>query len=125
MDVVEQAFRLYLKGWSLRRLQTKFGIDHSTFGKLFQRRYGKNYRYTKQIFPIVNEYLRSRSIRPRDKVLIQEWLCGDELLNSIITHQNTRITKLYTNNQIEVLSNKECGHSADWKTLFELVNLNK
>jgi hypothetical protein len=121
MEIIDRAFRLYLQGWSLRKLEKHFGVDHSTFGKLFQHRFGRDYQNIKNFVPIVQEYLKSSSLKPKDKEQIRDWLRSSQLYDLLLS-LNVPDKKLYTEGQINNLTSKQCSHrTKDWRFLFEVL----
>lgn len=119
--ITQRAFSLYLQGMSLRKLQSHFNIPKETLSYRFRKLYGKDYTLIKNVAPVVKEYLKSPDLSPEDKQLIQQWFNSPELINKLLDiGTNTRLTKLYTQTEIEFLTINECGHGAkDWREVFD------
>ncbi|MBD2196602.1 MULTISPECIES: helix-turn-helix domain-containing protein [Calothrix] len=117
----QRAFSLYLKGWSLRKLQSHFNTPKSTLRDRFERIYGRGYTNLRSIIDIIKEYLTDPKISTKDKEQIREWLNSPQLFQLLLNVKSPN-TKFYTDKQIRSLTLKECFHkSRDFKELFELL----
>ncbi len=122
MDSTVQAFKLYLQGWSLRKLEKHFGIPNETIGYRFRAKYGRNYKQIKNFLPVIREYLKRRDLSTRDKEQIYNWLTSDSLFIRLVSTQNNYRNKLYTDSEIGNLTRRQCGHKdEDWRRLFEII----
>ncbi|BAY23728.1 hypothetical protein NIES2100_35200 [Calothrix sp. NIES-2100] len=125
MDITERAFKLYLQGWSLRKLEKHFGVPNETLGYRFRNKYGRDYRRLKNFLPVVREYLKNRSLSAQDKGQIIEWLTSDSLFQRLTALPNTH-KKLYTNSEIENLTRRQCNYKdGDWRRLFEVLEFKR
>lgn len=125
-STTERAFKLYLQGWSLRKLEKHFGIPNETLGYRFRAKYGRNYKQLKNFLPVIREYLKRRDLSTRDKEQISDWLTSDSLFIRLVSTDNQYRNKLYSCQEIENLTRRQCSHGEeDWRRLFEVLEFRK
>jgi hypothetical protein len=119
---ISRAYKLFLKGYSLRSLAKIFKIPKSTLSYKFRKLYGSDYAEQRNhwgILPIVQEYLNDKSLADKDRRQIKDWM--NQNFNQIIESEKANLNKpLYTNRKLQQLTELECSYrKGDWKSLFE------
>lgn len=121
----QRAYRLYLKGYSLRNIEKAIGIPRSTLSYKFRKIFGPNYaqkRNKNGTIQILQEYLKDPSISQKHKREIKEFI---ERKLTLISEMDSLYQNqpLYTNKKIQSLTNAECSrgkHPYDFQ--FERFN---
>ncbi len=119
--VIGRAYKLFLKGYSLRALAKIFKIPKSTLSYKFRKLYGSDYAEQRNhwgVLQIILEYTNDRDLSVRDRQQIRDWM--NRNFNQIVESERANLDKpLYTNRKIQQLTYLECSHkSKDWKDLI-------
>ncbi len=118
---ISRAYKLFLKGYSLRSLEKIFKIPKSTLSYKFRKSYGDNYAEQRNhwgVLQIIQEYASDKSLSAKDRQQVRDWL--NKNFNEIIESEKANLDNpLYTNRKIQQLTYLECGHrTKDWKDLI-------
>lgn len=119
---ISRAYKLFLKGYSLRKIAKIFKIPKSTLSYKFRKLYGSDYAEQRNhwgILPVIQEYINDRDLSARDKQQIRDWMNIN--FNQIIESEKAHLDKpLYTNRKLQQLTELECSYrKGDWRKLFE------
>lgn len=119
---ISRAYKLFLKGYSLRSIAKIFKIPKSTLSYKFRKLYGSDYAEQRNhwgILPIVQEYTNDKSLSAKDRQQIRDWM--NRNFNQIIESEKAHLDKpIYTNRKLQQLTELECSYRrGDWKQLFE------
>ncbi|WP_322734414.1 hypothetical protein [Nostoc sp. DedVER02] len=119
---IGRAYKLFLKGYSLRKIAKIFKIPKSTLSYKFRKLYGSDYAEQRNhwgILQVIQEYANDKSLSPRDRQQIRDWM--NRNFNQIIESERANLDKpLYTNRKLQQLTELECSYrKGDWKRLFE------
>ncbi|MGV0103985.1 HTH psq-type domain-containing protein [Nostoc sp. DSM 114160] len=120
--VIGRAYKLFLKGYSLRSLAKIFKIPKSTLSYKFRKTYGVDYAEQRNhwgLLPIIQEYVNDKSLADKDKREIRDWM--NRNFDRIIESEKANLDKpLYTNRKLDQLTQLECSwRKGDWRSLFE------
>ncbi|MFS0515133.1 hypothetical protein ACEYW6_10470 [Nostoc sp. UIC 10607] len=121
-NVFSRAYKLFLKGYSLRALEKIFKIPKSTLSYKFRKIYGTDYAEQRNhwgVLAVINEYTNDKSLSPKDRQQIKDWM--NQNFNQIIESERANLDRpLYTNRKIQQITELECSYKkGDWKSLFE------
>ncbi|MBN3927118.1 hypothetical protein [Nostoc sp. NMS4] len=119
---IGRAYKLFLKGYSLRALAKIFKIPKSTLSYKFRKVYGADYAEQRNhwgLLPIIQEYVNDKDLSARDRQQIKDWM--NRNFDKIIESEKSNLDKpLYTNRKLQQLTELECSYKkGDWKQLFE------
>lgn len=127
-EVYQRCWQLFRSGISIRTLSKHFNIPRSTIQYKFKITYGADYtqyQVKSGLIPIIDEYLNSQSLPPKQKQHLEEWKVKN--LNLILEvdyiHKDT---SLLTSHQEKKLTLEQTSHTSQcWSDRLNALKLTR
>lgn len=121
-QTLDRACQLFRAGWSVRRLEEHFGIPRNTLHRQIVGAVGLGCdRACNGVINIVDEYLESPDLSPRQREQIQRWASNNlAVLTEADIDNHDR--SLLTEKRIATLTQGECRLAGDARDLADNYN---